>query len=442
MPDPATGASFPLSVSQFPLWFIDSRPSDRGQQVEGCLLWVRGEVSAGRLRDVISGTVSRHPALRIGFERVAGQPRQRVHGTVDWRLAETNLEDRPPERARAEATRWGSELIAAHFDLGQPPLWRAGAARLPGGHSLIAVAAHHLICDGWTLRLLLDELGRQYAATTTDPPAPAGGTPYPQCLLERDQAWLEHPEAFGYWRSVLNRCEAPRVTVPPAALGTAPGADGGTAVEAAIPADRSRLIRGLARRHRVTPFLVFASVYAATIARFSGVSVVPVASSFHGRPAPALKRVAGLFATMLVLRADLTGDPPFAEFLARMRQAYRDCLANQNATLEELALERPLARAPFFRHVISYHPASFTVADFGGMPADMRLVSGKPAPNELEFHVRELADSFALQLRFDSAALDSTAAQDFLNAFDELLNSVTADPERSVTDCQRHPLTR
>jgi hypothetical protein len=423
------GASYPLSASQLPLWFIDGRQSNRAQQAEGCLLWVRGEVAASRLRDVISGLVTRHPALRIGFERAAGSPRQRVHATVDWTLAETDLREMPPERAHAEATRWGTELAAGRFDLEKPPLWHAGAARLPGGRSLIVVAAHHLICDGWTVRLILGEMGAEYGPGRPGSPEPGPAAPYPQCLLDRDRAWSDHPEVTAYWRAVLARCEAPAITVP----GASPAAGGGTAVRASVPAGMSRLVRAVARQHRVTPFLVFAAAYAATVARFSGTSVVPVASAFHGRPAPGLKGVAGLFATMLVLRADLAGDPSFAEFLARMRQTYRDCLAHQNATLEELALERPLSRAPFFRHVISYHPASFAVSAFGGMPADMDLVSGKPTPNELEFHVRELADSFALQLRFDPAVLDAGSAQVFLSALSELLASLVADPERRVT---------
>jgi hypothetical protein len=428
----AAGASFPLSASQLPLWFIDGRSSGRAQQTEGSLLWVRGEVAASRLRDAISGLVRRHPALRSGFGQVAGSPWQRVHAAVDWTLPEKDLRDMPPGQAHDEAVRWGTGLVTARFDLERPPLWRAGTARLPGGQSLIAVAAHHLICDGWTLRLLLDELGTEYVTGIPGPPGPAVTVaPYPQCLLDRDRAWGEYPEVTAYWRAVLDRCEGPRIEVP--APAPAPAAGGETAVSALVPPDLSRQLRGVAREHQVTPFLVFAASYAATIARFSGASAVPVGSAFHGRSAPGLKRVAGLFATMLVLRASLAGDPSFGEFLARMRRTYRDCLAHQNATLEELALERPLSRPPVFRQVISYHPASFAVSSFGDMPADMDLVSGKPVPNELEFHVRELADSFALQLRFDPAVLDDCSARVFLDALTRLLASVVADPERRVT---------
>lgn len=426
-------ASFPLSTAQLPLWLIDSRAGNHAQQVEGCLLHVRGEVDAGRLREVIARTTQRHPALRIGYEAAAGQPCQRVHGAVGWTLAEADFSAMPPEVAHAEAARWRAELGSARFDLSSPPLWRAGVARLPGGESLIAVAAHHLICDGWTLRLLFDEVSEEYRTGLPPPAEPSSAASYPGCLLDRDDEWRKDSRTIAYWRSVLDDCEAPRVVVP----GGAPAADpDGPAVRASVCADVSRLIRGVARRHRVTAFLVFAAVYAITIAWFSGASRIPVASAFHGRTRPEFKRVAGLFATMLVLRADLTGDPSFSELLARMRQTYRDCLANQNITLEELALERKLSREPFFRHVISYHPASFALSGFARMPAAMDLVSVKPAPNELEFHVRELADSFALQLRFNPGVLDAGSARTVLDVFGQLLASLAADPGRSVVSVQ------
>jgi hypothetical protein len=422
-------ASFPLSAAQLPLWLIDRRASKRAQQVEGCLLRVQGEVDTRRLRDVIASTVQRHPALRIGCELAAGQPRQRVHSGVRWTLAEADFSALPPELAHAEAARWSAEFGSVPFDLDRPPLWRAGVARLPGGHFLMAVAAHHLICDGWTLRLLLEEVSEEYRTGVPGPPEPGGVAPYPQCLLDRDDAWRQDSAVTAYWRSVLAGCEGKRVVVP----GAAPAAGGGgAAVQASVCADVSRLIRDVARRHRVTAFLVFAAVYAATIGRFSGASRVPVASAFHGRRTPELKRVAGVFATMFVLPADLTGDPSFSEFLARLHETYRACLANRNITLEDLALERKLTREPFFRHVISYHPESFTVSGFAGLPAVMDLISGKPAPTELEFHVRELADSFALQLRFDPAVLDAGAARTVLGAFGQLLASLAASPERSV----------
>lgn len=434
MPD-RTGvacASFPLSAAQLPLWLMDRRAGKRAQQVEGCLLRVRGQIDTRRLRDAIASTVQRHPALRIGCELAAGQPRQRVHHAVRWTLAEADFSALPPGPAHAEATRWSAELGSVPFDLGQPPLWRAGVARLPGGQSYFAMAAHHLICDGWTLRLLLDELSEEYRTGDPGPLEPAGLPPYPQCLLDRDEAWRQDPAVTAYWRSVLDRCQGPRVMVP----GAAPAADGrATAVQASVGAEVSRLVRDVARRHGVTAFLVFTAVYAATIARFSGASLVPVACAVHGRRTPELKRVAGVFTTMLVLPADLAGDPSFGEFLSRLHRTYRGGQAYRNVTLEDLALERKLTREPFFRHVISYHPAAFTVSGFAGLPADMDLMSGKPAPTELEFHVRELADSFTLQLRFDPRVLDTAAARTVLGSFGQLLASLAEDPERPVVSC-------
>jgi len=416
-----------MSAAQLALWFIDRGKSKKIQQVEGCLLRIAGDVAPQRLHDVIASTVRRHPALRIGCEVAGGgQPRQRVYGDVPWSLEYRDLSALPPEAAQAEATRWWAEVSAVPFDLGQPPLWRAAAARLPGGRSLIALAAHHLICDGWTLRLLLEEMSEEYR---TGAPAPGSPAPYPQCLLDRNDTWRRDPTVISFWRSVLDGCESSRVVIPGTATGPVRGE---AAVHDVVSPDVARLIRDVARRHRVTAFLVTAAVYAVTIGRFSGIARVPVAVAAHGRTAPGLNRVAGLFATMFVLPADLAEEPSLSELLARLRETYRDCLAHRNIALEELTLERKLTREPFFRHMISYHPASFAVSRFAGLPAAMDLLSVKPSPNELELHVRELADSFALDLRFDPAVLNADEARTVLDAYGGLLACLAADPGGSV----------
>lgn len=424
-------ASFPLSAAQLPLWLLDHRVgSKRAQQIEGCLLRVQGEINSGRLSSTIGDVVRRHPALRSCCELAAELPHQRVHDEIGWKLAEVDFSALPPELARSEAERWCALVSSVPFDLDSPPLWRVGLARMPGSQSLLALAAHHLICDGWTLRLLLEELSDGYRTGLPGPPEPGGLAQYPQCLLDRDHAWRQNHAVTAHWRGVLNGCSAPRLAVSRAA---GPDGSGHPTAQAPVSADVSRLVREAARRHHVTVFLVFAAVYAITIGWFSGASLVPVASAFHGRRTPALKGVAGVFTTMFVLPANLTGDPSFSGFLSRLVQTYRVCLANRNVLLEELALERKLTREPFFRHAISYHPVGFTVSDFAGMPAAMDLISAKHVANELELHVRELPDSsFALQLRFDPAVLGAASAQIVLGAYGRLLASLTASPERSI----------
>lgn len=440
MRDPlsAAGSTFPLSTAQFPLWLIDRSLGRHVQQIEGGLLTVPGLIDPDRLRGALDQVTARHPALRIGVEPVAGRPRQRVHSTASCEVAEADFAALAPASARAAVIEWAADLGRRPFELSRPPLWRTGVARLPGGRSVLAVAAHHLICDGWTLRLLLEDTSEQYRTAAAGPPEdPAGppeapaGTSYPQCVLDRDEAWRRDPAVLDYWRSVLDDCAAPHVVVPGAV--PANGGGGADAARLVVGPEVSRLVREVARRFRTTPFLVFTAAYAATIGSFSGAVRIPVGTAYHGRTAPELKHVAGLFATMFVLDADLTGDPSFGDLLARLRERYRSALAHRTIALEELAMERKLTREPFFRHMISYHPASFAVSRFGGMPAAMELTSGKPTHHELEFHVRELPDSFDLQLRFDPSVLGTGSARTILGAFSQRLASLTAAPAGAVS---------
>lgn len=431
----AAGPTFPLSTAQFPLWLIDRSLDRHTQQIEGGLLTVQGPVDPGRLRQALARVAAHHPALRLGVEMVGGRPRQRVHATTACEMAEADFAALPPAAAQAAVGKWAAGIGSQPFDLSQPPLWRVGMARIPGGRSVLAVAAHHLICDGWTLRLLLEDTSEQYRTGAAGPAEPLAGPGFPQCVLDRDDGWRRDPDVLDYWRSVLDNCAAPHVIVPGAT--PANGGGGGAAARLPVDATVSRQVRRVAHRCQVTPFLVFTAVYAVTIGFFSGAVHIPVGTAYHGRTAPELKRAAGLFATMFVLDADLDGDPSFADLLARLRGRYRSALAHRNVALEDLAMERKLTREPFFRHMISYHPGSFAVSGFAGLPAAMDLISAKPTHHELEFHVRELPESFDLQLRFDPSVLGTSSARTVLDTYRQLLGALTAAPQQPVSTAAR-----
>jgi non-ribosomal peptide synthetase component F len=422
--------SFPLSAAQLALWLVDHMVDRQVSAIEGCLLRVEGEVEPARLRGAVADVVARHPALRIGCEVGEQGPIQRVTSQVDCELAVLDLSTLSPNAAEARAALWAVELAKTPFDLRRPPLWRSGMARLPGGVSLIGIAAHHLICDGWTLGLLLAELSQVYrnAASGADRREPLA--PYPECLLERDDDRRRNTSTADYWRPVLAACNPPRLGLagPPAAGGPPLP----RSVDNHTPLHLSRQVRTVARGHQVTPFTVFAAAYAVAIGRLTGQEDIPLGTIHHGRTTPCLKRVAGMFATTLVLPTDLSGDPSFGELLRRLGGTYRQVMANRQVTLEELTSGRNLLQRPIFRHALSYHPARFAVSEFAGMPTAMDLLSTGGAHHELELHVRELDDSFALQLRFDPSAMDLGSARAVLDTFTLVLSDLASSPQRSI----------
>jgi non-ribosomal peptide synthetase component F len=260
--------------------------------------------------------------------------------------------------------------------------------------------------------------------------------PYPECLLDRDNSRRQDSSVNAYWRSVLRECDPPRVKVARPTEAAVSADKAASAVHASVPAAVSRLLRDVARHYDVTPFLAFVAAYAVTIGLLTGAHHIPVGTAAHGRPTAQLKRIAGMFATTLVLPVDLAGELTFGDLLARLRETYRAVMANRHVTLEDLSAGRNLVRAPIFRHVLSYHPASFTVSSFAGMPASMELISETGTQYELELHVRDLGDSFSLQLRFDPAVFDTGSAAAVAGTLSILLADLPANPQKSIASCQ------
>ncbi|MGH3761692.1 amino acid adenylation domain-containing protein [Actinophytocola sp.] len=424
--------TFSLTAAQRALWVGAGTTADGAQPIEGCLVRVSGRLDRGRLITAITDVVGEQSALRIACEFGTDLPVQRVHPRVRIDLASIDLSARAEDVAAEEARRWATGLVTTPFDLSRPPLWRAGVAALPGGESIIVLAAHHMICDGWSLRLLLDSIGEHYVAGAPRNGSAGSATRYPTALLEREATRKADEKTLGYWRSIVeNRASTP-LTPSPDRAADAAGRQGAQ-VSTVLRPELAESLRLLARATRSTPSVVFLACYAAVLARLTGDDRVPIGTVTHGRPTPELKQLVGLFASTLVVPTDVSGGPTVEELLRRVRGDYKDTLAHREVSLEELTAGHDLVRAPLFRHLIAYHSTDLSITRFAGLPATLELVSGGAFTRELELHVREISDGYELQLRHNPGQIGREHAESILRAFVSALCEFVANPRNAIS---------
>lgn len=254
---------------------------------------IRGDLDAGALRAALSEVVARHDILRTGFAERDGTVVAQLHenGQVPFEVVEL-----PFEQARHALE------VAAHqpFDLGKPPLVRALLIRTAPDDHLLQIDLHHAVCDGWSVRLILDEMALEYR----------GGLP-PQSRPYRAEDEIDDDD-LTYWREQLRG-------VRPVDLPTPQAKQPSDARSLRFDLDAGLLdvADALARQAHTTRFVVLLAAFQAMLARWCGIEDVTVGTTVSQRDTAQLEQVIGPLFTTVVLRGDLSGDPAFSELLRR-----------------------------------------------------------------------------------------------------------------------------
>jgi hypothetical protein len=324
------GQLFPASYGQERLWFLDQLHPGSPAYVVPVALRLSGPLDAAALARALSTVVGRHEALRTTFPALAGRPWQRVAAPAPVPLDVVDLAGAPPGAVRE------AQLDEARlpFDLATGPLLRARLLRRSGAEHVLLLTLHHIVADGWSLALVVDELLRHYHqpdAAGADPPPPQ----YPDAAAwQRD--WLASgvlDRHLAYWRQALRGAPPLRLPTDRARAGAAPD---GAALPVHWPAPLVTMLAALARQHRATLFMAVLAGLCATLARWGAQDELVVGTPVAGRPRAELERVVGFFANTLAVRLPVDPAATFAGLLAGARDACLDAFAHQDAPYEKV----------------------------------------------------------------------------------------------------------
>ncbi|MBX3732749.1 MAG: amino acid adenylation domain-containing protein [Verrucomicrobiae bacterium] len=401
-------APLPLSYAQQRLWFLDRVDSGPAYHMAIALrltgLLDRAVLAAalGRIRD-------RHEVLRTTFPVVGGEPVQNVGapGLVPVPLRELNV-PQPAEPAAVEQALL--EEFERPFDLAAGPLLRAAVvSTAPRDHRLL-VTVHHIVFDGWSTAIFLQELSRTCRVLASGWTALQDLFPLPLQYADYSawqREWCCGPEfeaQLDYWRRQLR--EAPVLcTFPPDRPRPAVQTHRGACLYRRIPPAQVAALRALGHRHQATLYMTLLATFQALLSRYSGQRDCVVGTAVANRTHPELENLIGFFANTLVLRTDLSGDPDFPELLGRVRSLFLEALAHQDVPFERLVnalhVDRDLSRMPFFQVMLVFQNLPGT----GGEQAIELGPDLLAQPTTLERHGAKF--DLTLYLQEDVSGLDA-----------------------------------
>ncbi|MEV8097878.1 amino acid adenylation domain-containing protein [Kitasatospora sp. NPDC085879] len=439
-PDPARA---PLHPGQRRLWLLDRlRPLGPGYNVLA-LRRLRGPLDPAALDAAFRDVVDRHQALRTTIRAENGVPVQHIAPRAETGLTVTVLPSDRPEAAHA----WADELAARELDIADGPAYLAGLARGADDDHWLLLSLHHLVADGWSLEILLRDLGDCYRARTgraLPPPPPAAQYGDIAAWAERQAGGARHEEALDHWRTRL--ADAP-TTLDLPWRGT-PEPPRGTALRHSrtLPPELSERLRAAARHERVTPAALALAAYAVTLSRWTGTDDLLIGTPLAGRDHPDLADAVGFFNQTVVLRMELAG---LASGRAALRAAAGElarATAHQQASFDEVVAALGGPRDPGGNPLFQ---AWFNVLNYQEQRLDLPGVEVEPLPAplpgvlfDLGLYVADQGRDVTVELVHDQDRLDGADGELIHRHILDLLERIATDPAAPLADPGALPAVR
>ncbi|NMX54430.1 non-ribosomal peptide synthetase [Pseudomonas sp. WS 5146] len=433
-------ADLPQSLAQNRLWITwQLDPHSSAYTIPGALR-LRGELDEDAVRTSFQQLIQRHEALRTRFYERDGQAFQRVEANTGFELQVIDLSDLPSAEREARAQQIREDEARTRFDLEKGPLLWVTLVRLDDEDHQLLVTLHHIIADGWSLNILIDEFSRLYAAATQGQPLELP----PLALQYADygswqRQWLAEGEGqrqLAYWQAQLGD-EHPALSLatdhPRSAQHTHSASRHSVRLNAAL----SEAIRQAAQAHESTPFMLLLAAFQSLLYRYSGQRDIRIGVPNANRPRQETQGLIGFFINTLVLRVELDGRLPFNQLLAATRQAALGAQAHQDLPFEQLLEAFPQAREQGLFQVMFNHQQRDLSAlrRLPGMLADELPWHSREAKFDLQLHTEEDRNG-RLSLAFDYAdeLFDSATIQRLAEHFISLLHAVCEQPEQAIGD--------
>ncbi|HKV07510.1 MAG TPA: amino acid adenylation domain-containing protein, partial [Thermoanaerobaculia bacterium] len=429
--------AFPLSFAQERLWFFDRLEPGSALYNIPAGIEATGRLDVAALAAALSEIVRRHEALRTTFPGGEGEPVQEIHSARPVTLPVADLSALPEPARGEEARRLATAEARRPFDLARGPLLRTLLLRLGEEEHLAVLTVHHIVSDGWSMGVLV----REIAALASGQPSPLPELP----LQYADYAVWQRKhlqgevlqEQLAYWREQL--AGAPAALELPTDRPRPPVQTfRGAQMPVVLPPALVQALRELGRETGSTLFMIVLAVFETLLARHTGQEDLLVGSPIANRNRAEIEGLIGFFVNTLVMRGDLSGDPTFAELLARVRETALAAYAHQDLPFERLVEElhpaRDLSRGPLVQVMASLQRAQAEALELPGLLLTPRDLDSGTAKFELTLHLAEGAESAAGWIEYNADLFEAPTVARFAGQLVRLLEAAPAGLSHPVAD--------
>ncbi|MCT7951958.1 amino acid adenylation domain-containing protein [Ancylothrix sp. C2] len=446
----AQKANLPLSFAQQRLWFLDQLVGNNPFYNMPAALRLTGNLKLVALEKAFNEIVRRHEVLRTSFAVVGEEPVQKISSHLSLTIDIADLRKLPSSQREIEAQKITTQEAQKTFNLSTGPLLRVLLIQLEEKAYLLMLNMHHIVSDGWSIGVLIQELSSLYTAFTNEKFSPLPDLPIQYADFACWQREFLKGEVLenqlSYWRQKLEGISALNLPIdrPRPAVQSYRGAR----KLLQLPKQLSQDLETLSQQQKVTLFMTLLAAFKVLLYRYTEQEDIAIGSPVANRNRIEIEPLIGFFVNSLVLRTDLSGNPTFLELLQRVKQTALGAYAHQDLPfeklVEELHPERQLNQNPLFQVVFALQNAPVGALELPGITLSPQQLDVGTSRFDLEFHLWEstpnnnlwVDDSGGISgfVIYSTDLFDEATITRMLEHFQILLEGIVKNPEQRLSE--------
>ncbi|MDP9785927.1 non-ribosomal peptide synthase/polyketide synthase [Pseudomonas fluorescens] len=432
----------PLSYAQERQWFLwQMDPHSSAYHIPSALR-LNGRLDVPALERSFNALVERHESLRTTFIERGEQAVQVIHPQMPLSIALEALPAGSPTSQDESIKAFVEREIARPFDLRQGPLLRVSLLKIAEDDHVLVLIQHHIIADGWSMQVLVDELVRHYAADTA-----GESLALPELTVQyADYAiwqrhWLEAGERerqLAYWLQTLGG-EQPVLELPFDHPRPPVQSFRGARLDLNLPPQLGAALKQLAQRQGASLFMVLLASFQALLHRYSGQSQIRVGVPVANRNRVETEGLIGFFVNTQVLNAQVDGQLPFDSLLHQVKQSAMAAQAHQDLPFEQLiqALqpERSLSHSPIFQVMFNHQTTGAAQARQMHLPQlgiEDLVWEGRTAQFDLTLGTYETEQCVAAELTYATDLFEAQTIERLAHHWQNLLQGIVDAPQQRI----------
>ncbi|MBD3557362.1 AMP-binding protein, partial [Planktothrix sp. FACHB-1355] len=430
----------PMSYAQQRLWFVQNlTPQSNQYNVAGKLTFAGG-LSEELLKRSFEYLTERYEILRTNFKLIDDEPSQIIFAQSPVDFERTSLNESSGDEKAELCRSLINEAVNRPFDLERDRLLRVRLIVESENSHVLIVVMHHIICDGWSLQLLIDELSCIYEAL-----AKGSQVALPELSIQygdyavwqrTERQSMKYKQTFEYWRDLFSE-KPPRLELPLKTGKISKNSDRSKKIGVEIPPDLSARLETFCREKQLTRNMILLAGFSLLMQKYTGQKEFVIGMPFANRTKSELENQVGFFVNLLPLKTNLKACRSVGELLERTKSTMLEAIEHQDIPFEKiiewLEIERNVNQTPLIDVVFDYQNSIPGTVGFGRVTAEIEQLSTETAKFDLTLYLENREFGITGYFEYLGELFEDWVIEGMAANFVRILSGILTEDQRSLS---------